>query len=44
VVSGDPLLIDAAVGAVWQWRYRQSRINNIPIEVESIATVKFSLN
>jgi TonB family protein len=44
VVSGDPLLIDAAVDAVWQWRYRQSQLNNIPIEVESIATVKFSLN
>ena len=42
VVSGDPLLIDAAVDAVRQWRYKQTRLNNIPIEVESIATLQFS--
>lgn len=44
VVNGDPLLIDAAVDAVWQWRYKKSQLNNVLVEVESIATVNFSLN
>ncbi|HXX18986.1 MAG TPA: energy transducer TonB [Candidatus Acidoferrum sp.] len=43
LVSGDSLLVDAAVDAVQQWKYQQSRLNNIPIEVESITTVNFSL-
>jgi TonB family protein len=44
VISGDPLLLDAAVDAVRQWRYKQTRLNNIPIEVDSTIEVKFVLN
>jgi TonB family protein len=44
VISGDPLLIDAAVDAVRQWRYTQTRLNNIPVERDTVITVKFSLN
>jgi len=43
LVSGDPLLVDAAVDAVQQWRYQQSRLNNVPIEVDVTTTVNFSL-
>jgi len=42
-VSGPPLLIDAAIDAVRQWRYRPYLLNNQPVEVETQITVNFSL-
>ena len=44
VESGHPLLIQAAIAAVQQWRYRPFFVSGEPVEVESrvIVTFKFS--
>jgi TonB family protein len=44
VVSGDPLLVDAALKAVRQWRYQPTRINGQPVEVDTTIDVVFALN
>jgi len=44
VVSGHPILGQAALEAVRQWRYRPYYLNGQPIEVETLITVKFILN
>jgi protein TonB len=44
VISGHPLLVQAAIEAVRQWRYRPYVLNNEPVEVETQITVKFSLS
>lgn len=41
VVSGHPLLAQAALDAVRQWRYRPYVLNGHPIEVETFITVVF---
>lgn len=41
--SGDARLDSAAVSAVKQWRYRAAVQDGIPREVETYATVTFSL-
>ncbi len=43
VVSGHPLLIQAAVDAVKQWRYRPLILNGEPVEVLTTITVTFSM-
>jgi protein TonB len=43
VVSGPPLLVQAAVDAVRQWRYRPTYLNGEPVEVETSITVIFRL-
>jgi periplasmic protein TonB len=43
VVSGHPLLVEAALGAVRQWRYRPTLLNGFPVEVETTITVSFVL-
>jgi periplasmic protein TonB len=43
VVSGSPLLVQAALEAVKQWRYRPYILNGTPIEVQTQVTVNFSL-
>jgi periplasmic protein TonB len=42
-LSGHPMLVPAAIGAVSQWRYRPYILNNEPIEVETQITVNFTL-
>ena len=42
-VSGPPMLVQAAVSAVSQWRYRPYILNSEPIEVETQITVNFVL-
>ena len=44
VVTGHPFLIDAAVAAVRQWRYRPTLLNGQPVEILTNITVNFSLN
>jgi len=44
VISGQRELIDAAIGAVQQWRYRPYKLNGEPIEVETQIVVNFILN
>jgi protein TonB len=43
VVSGSPWFVEAAVEAVWQWRYRPTYLNGEPGEVETSITVIFRL-
>jgi periplasmic protein TonB len=43
VLSGNPLLVQAAVVAVRQWRYRPTMLSGEPVEVNTTITVKFVL-
>jgi protein TonB len=43
VVSGHPLLVQAALTAVKQWRYQPTLLNGEPVEVETTITVSFVL-
>jgi protein TonB len=43
VVSGHVLLVDAAINAVQQWRYRPTMLNGEPIDVITTITVTFTL-
>jgi protein TonB len=42
VISGHPLLIDAALEAVQQWKYKPTILNGEPIDVITTITVTFS--
>ncbi len=44
VLSGHPMLVQAAVDAVRQWRYRPYVLNGEPVEVETQVTVNFILS
>jgi len=44
VISGHPILVQAAREAVRQWRYRPYFLNGMAIPVETEVTVKFVLN
>jgi protein TonB len=41
VVSGHPLLIDAAIAAVKQWQYEPTLLNGVPVSVILTAKVRF---
>ena len=41
VISGPPLLVQAALDAVSQWRYRPYYLNGEAVEVETFITVNF---
>jgi protein TonB len=43
VISGHPLLVQAALNAVKQWRYQPTLLNGEPVEVETTITVSFVL-
>lgn len=43
LVSGNPLLITAALDAVKQWKYQPTTLNGSPISVEMEVTVHFNL-
>ena len=42
-ISGDPMLVPAAMNAVRQWRYKEYVLNGKPVEVETTAQVDFRL-
>jgi len=44
VLSGNPILAQAAVAAVRGWRYRPTRLNEEAVEVETYITVNFILD
>jgi periplasmic protein TonB len=44
VVSGPPLLVNAAVEAVRQWRYHPTLLNGVAVEVITEIEVNFSLS
>jgi protein TonB len=43
VVSGHPMLMQAALDAVRQWKYKPYALNGEPVEVETVITVKFHM-
>jgi protein TonB len=43
VVSGHPLLVQAALDAVRRWRYQPTELNHEPVEVDTTITVSFVL-
>lgn len=43
VVSGHPLLVQAALQAVRQWRYAPTLLNGEPVEVVTVIDVNFTL-
>ena len=44
VLSGNPLLVDAAVNAVKQWTYKPTYLNGQPVQVLTDVDVKFTLS
>ena len=44
VESGLPLLAQAAIDAVKQWRYKPYLLNGEPVEVDSHITINFTLS
>jgi periplasmic protein TonB len=44
VISGHPLLTQAALDAVRQWKYRPYILNGEPVEVDTQVTVNFTLS
>lgn len=43
VVQGHPMLMQAALDAVKQWKYRPYMLNGEPVEVETTITVRFHM-
>jgi outer membrane biosynthesis protein TonB len=43
VVSGQPLLVPAALQNVAQWKYEPTYLNGEPISVEMVVNVDFKL-
>jgi periplasmic protein TonB len=43
VLSGHPMLRQAAIDAVKTWRYRPYQLNNQPVEVETTININFTL-
>jgi TonB family protein len=43
-VSGPPQLVEAAVGAVQQWRYKPYTLAGEPVEIQTMITVNFQLS
>jgi TonB family protein len=43
VVSGEPLLAEAAIAAVRQWRFKPQMVNGHAVEMETRITLKFTL-
>ena len=44
VVSGLPILAQAAMEAVKQWRYKPYLLNGAPVEIDSRITINFTLS
>jgi TonB family protein len=44
VISGDPILAQAALDAVRQWLYRPTLLNGNPVEVDTQVDVNFTLS
>ena len=43
VISGSPLLVDAAMRALEQWRYQPTLLNGQPVAVDMLVTLHFQL-
>lgn len=42
-VSGHPVLVEASIGAVQQWRYRPFTLKGEPVEVETTIKIQFHM-
>ena len=42
-VQGDPILVEASVEAVKQWRYKPYILNGEPVEVETTIKIQFHM-
>jgi protein TonB len=42
-VQGDPILVEASIEAVKQWRYKPYVLNGEPVEVETTIKIQFHL-
>jgi protein TonB len=42
VVSGNPLLVSAALDAVAQWKYQPTLLNGQPVPVDMVVNVTFN--
>ena len=43
IVSGHPLLVQSALDAVKQWRYKPTQLNGEPVEVDTTIQVTFTM-
>jgi len=43
VISGHPLLVQSALDAVKQWRYKPTQLNGEPVEVDTTISVTFTM-
>jgi protein TonB len=43
VVSGHPMLVQAALAAVQQWEYQPTMLNGAPVEVITTIDVNFTM-
>ena len=43
-ISGDPLLVTAAIDAIDHWQYEPISLNGNPVEVDTTVTVDFRLD
>jgi periplasmic protein TonB len=43
VISGHPLLVQSALDAVKQWRYKPTQLNGEPVEVDTTIQVTFTM-
>jgi protein TonB len=43
LISGPPLLVQAATGAVRQWEYKPTILGGSPVNVSTIVDVDFAL-
>ena len=44
VESGPSVLVQAAIEAVKQWRYKPYRLNGVPVEIDSRITINFQMS
>ena len=44
LVSGNALLVHAAMQAVAQWKYRPTLLNGQPVAIDMLVTVHFELS
>ena len=44
MISGPPLLVQAAIQAVQQWQYQPTLLNGEPVEVITTIDVNFTLS
>jgi len=44
VMSGHPMLVQSALDAVRQWKYKPYILNGEPVEVDTTVTVNYNLS